>query len=154
MTFAENSQLISIGNFAFNGCSNLTSITIPNSVTSIGNSAFYNCSSLTSITIPNSVTSIGNSVFSGCSSLTSVTIPSSVNSIGSYAFSSCTNLTSVTFDTTDGWKIYSNTSSTATGYEIIVETPATNAANLKNTTYGAISESATNWGCFYLRRDA
>ena len=55
---------------AFRGCSSLTSITIPNSVTSIGGEAFYNCSSLTSITIPNSVTSIGGSAFYGCSSLT------------------------------------------------------------------------------------
>ena len=50
----------SIGGFAFNGYSSLTSVTIPNSVTSIGNYAFYDCSSLTSVTIPNSVTSIGN----------------------------------------------------------------------------------------------
>jgi hypothetical protein len=57
---------------AFYGCSGLTSVTIPNSVTSIGWAAFYNCSGLTSITIPNSVTSIGNNAFSGCSGLTTV----------------------------------------------------------------------------------
>ena len=85
-----------IGNYAFRGCSSLTSVTIPNSVTSIGKSAFSGCSSLTSVTIPNSVTSIGNSAFSGCHSLTSVTIPNSVTSIGEYAFSSCSSLTSVT----------------------------------------------------------
>ena len=54
-------------------CSNLTSITILNSVTSIGGGAFQNCSSLTSIIIPDSVTSIENNAFSGCSKLTSVT---------------------------------------------------------------------------------
>ena len=85
-----------IGNSAFSGCSGLTSVTIPNSVTSIGNSAFYGCSSLTSVTIPNSVTSIGYEAFSGCSGLTSVTIPNSVTSIGSSAFSGCSGLTSVT----------------------------------------------------------
>lgn len=83
----------SIGSYAFNGCSSLTSITIPNSVTSIGNSAFYYCSSLTSITIPNSVTSFGDYAFYGCNSLTSVTIPDSVTSIGNYVFYDCTELT-------------------------------------------------------------
>ena len=62
----------SIGRDAFNDCSGLTSITIPNSVTSIGSDAFYRCSGLTSITIPNSVTSIGYNAFYGCSGLTDV----------------------------------------------------------------------------------
>ena len=88
--------LIYIGNSAFWGCSGLTSVTIPNSVTSIGDSAFRGCSSLTSVTIPNSVTSIGDFAFYGCSSLTSVTIPNSVTSIGDYAFYDCSGLTSVT----------------------------------------------------------
>ena len=63
-----------IGSNAFRGCSGLTEITIPNSVTSIGSSAFYNCSGLTSIIIPDGVTSIGNSAFSGCSGLKGVYI--------------------------------------------------------------------------------
>ncbi|MDE5886543.1 MAG: leucine-rich repeat domain-containing protein, partial [Muribaculaceae bacterium] len=78
------------------GCSSLTSVTIPDSVTSIRNSAFYGCSSLTSVTIGNSVTSIGEYTFSGCSSLTSVTIGNSVTSIGWAAFEDCSSLTSVT----------------------------------------------------------
>ena len=90
------SNVTSIGNFAFSGCSGLTSIEIPNSVTSIGHAAFSNCSGLTSIEIPNSVTSIGNSAFSGCSGLTSIEIPNSVTSIGDYAFYNCTGLTSIT----------------------------------------------------------
>ncbi len=96
VNFAPNSQCTSIGSSAFEYCSGLTSITIPEGVTSIGESAFYNCSSLTSITIPNSVTSIGSSAFNRCSGLTSITIPNSVTSIGDYTFYSCSGLTSVT----------------------------------------------------------
>ena len=88
-------SVTNIGMSAFYGCSALTSITIPNFVTSIGNNAFSGCSALTSITIPNSVTSIGNNAFSGCSSFTSITIPNSVTSIGNYAFISCESLTSM-----------------------------------------------------------
>ena len=88
-------SVTSIGIRAFNECSSLTSVTIPNSVTSIGVSAFDGCSSLTSITIPNSVTSIGSSTFAHCSSLTSITIPNSVTSIGYTAFYYCTSLTSI-----------------------------------------------------------
>ncbi|MCI7805618.1 MAG: leucine-rich repeat domain-containing protein [Spirochaetales bacterium] len=80
---------------AFSDCSSLTEITIPNSVTSIGDGAFGGCSSLIGITIPDSVTSIGSSAFSYCSSLTSITIPDSVTSIGESAFKYCSSLTSI-----------------------------------------------------------
>lgn len=76
----------SIGSYSFEGCSGLTSVTIPNSVTSIGESAFYGCSSLTSISIPNSVTSIEYEAFYGCSGLTNIDIPNSVTHIGKGAF--------------------------------------------------------------------
>ena len=88
----------SIGDNAFEYCSGLTSVTIPNSVTSIGNYAFYSCTGLTSVTIPSSVTSIENGAFSLCSGLTSVTIGTSVTSIGSSVFYDCTGLTSISVE--------------------------------------------------------
>ncbi len=80
---------------AFSGCSNLTSIEIPKSVTSIGACAFYGCCSLTSVDISDNVTSIGAFAFSGCSNLTSIEIPKSVTSIGIYAFYYCLSLTEI-----------------------------------------------------------
>ena len=76
----------SIPSNAFNYCSSLTDVSIPETVTSIGTQAFYNCTGLTAITIPESVTSIGRDAFKNCISLTEVTIPSSVTNIGSRAF--------------------------------------------------------------------
>ena len=88
-------NVISIGLQAFYNCTNLTSISIPNSVTSIGDQAFLSCSGLKSITIPSGVISIGDNAFQSCTGLTSITIPISVTSIGEYAFYNCTNLTSI-----------------------------------------------------------
>ena len=90
------SSVTSIDAWAFEGCSGLTSLIIPSSVTSIERSAFKDCSGLTSLTIPSSVTEIGKSVFEGCSGLTSLTIPSSVTEIGESAFEGCSGLTSLT----------------------------------------------------------
>ena len=85
-----------IREYAFMGCSGLTSVTIPDGMTSIGECAFVGCSGLTSVTIPEGVTSIGYSAFQGCSALTTVTMPKSATSIGMNAFSGCSALNSVT----------------------------------------------------------
>ena len=90
------SSVTSLGDGCFSGCSGLTSITIPSSVTSLGASCFWDCRGLTSITIPSSVTSLGRYCFSGCRGLTSITIPSSVTSLGDGCFQYCSGLTSIT----------------------------------------------------------
>ena len=84
-----------IGEFVFSGCTSLAEIVIPDSVTSIGGYAFSYCTSLAEITIPDSVTSIGGYAFSDCTSLTEIVIPDSVTSIGVCAFSGCTSLSKV-----------------------------------------------------------
>ena len=78
-----------IGTNVFFGCTSLTNVNIPSSVTEIGMNAFGECSSLTSVNIPSSVTYIGPGAFSGCTSLTNVNIPSSVTEIGISAFKGC-----------------------------------------------------------------
>ena len=90
------SSVTLLGDYCFPGCSGLTSITIPSSVTSLGDGCFQDCSGLTSITIPSSVTSLGDYCFPGCSGLTSITIPSSVTSLGDGCFQDCSGLTSIT----------------------------------------------------------
>ncbi|MBQ3149653.1 MAG: leucine-rich repeat protein [Clostridia bacterium] len=86
--YTINNGTLTIADRAFNWCVDLTSVTIPDSVTEIGDEAFYYCTSLESIIIPNSVTSIGDKAFAYCN-LTSIEIPNSVTSIGEYAFDSC-----------------------------------------------------------------
>ena len=105
----------SIGEHAFQGCSSLTSITIPNNVKSIGDGAFEFCSSLTSLTIPNGVTSIGLCAFSWCSKLDSITC----KAITPPTLDSANNISNVTvvyvpaesveaYKSATNWSYYSN----------------------------------------------
>ena len=86
----------SLGNWCFSGCSSLTSITLPNSITSMGWDCFSYCSSLTNITLPNGITSLGDNCFEGCGSLASITLPNSITSLGGQCFSYCSSLTNIT----------------------------------------------------------
>ncbi len=85
-----------IGASAFEGCTCLTSVTIPDRITTIDRYAFRGCTGLTSVTIPDSVFYIGGSAFRGCTGLTSITLPDSVTRIDDSAFEGCTGLTSIT----------------------------------------------------------
>ena len=78
-----------IGEYAFYGCSGLTSLTLPDGITSIGISAFAYCSGLTSLNLPAGITSINYGAFLDCSGLTSLTLPAGITSIGSRTFYGC-----------------------------------------------------------------
>ncbi len=93
----------SIYEYAFSGCTGLTSVDIPDSVTTIREYAFYGCTGLTGVTIPDSVTTIDWGSFYRCTGLTSVTIPDSVTFIASGAFSGCTGLTNVSIPDSVTW---------------------------------------------------
>ncbi|MCL1900931.1 MAG: leucine-rich repeat protein [Firmicutes bacterium] len=86
-----------IGNFAFQNCGNLDNLVIPNSVTNIGYQAFSHCSNLQNLTFKENsqLDIIGQQAFDSCSSLLSVAIPSGVTSIGEIAFFYCNSLTSI-----------------------------------------------------------
>ena len=89
------SSVTKIGCYALSNCIGLTSLTLPSCVTEIGEGAFLNCRGLTNFTIPSGVTSIGHGAFFCCYGLISLTIPSSVTAIGSRAFNDCSGLTSI-----------------------------------------------------------
>mgnify|MGYP002767400161 CR=1 FL=1 len=93
-------RVVAFGDNCFLTCGELTSITIPSSVTSLGESCFRGCTGLTSITIPSSVTSLGSGCFFGCTSLASITIPSSVTTLGEYCFAACESLSSIIIPST------------------------------------------------------
>ena len=96
----EGKAVTAIGEKAFDHCSNVTSVTLPNSVTDIGTYAFSACTKLTSVSIPTSVKTIGEGAFASCFSLTSVTIPSGITAIADQTFNNCTKLASVSIPST------------------------------------------------------
>lgn len=89
-------KLKSIGDFAFYGCSQVTSITIPSAVTRIGSYAFAECTDLVSVNLGSGLISIGRSSFEECSSLFYINLPTSLESIGSRAFYGCKTISTVT----------------------------------------------------------
>jgi hypothetical protein len=92
--------VIGVADRAFVDCTNVTSVTLPTSITNLGVCAFWGCTSLASAAVNGSLTSIGDFAFADCFSLTRVTIAPSVSSIGFGAFEFCASLTNVTITST------------------------------------------------------
>ena len=93
---SEASSLTSIGNDAFWGNSQITSLTLPDSLTSIGTYAFYQCTGITSLTLPDSLTKIGENAFRDCSGITGeITIPAGITKLEDNVFYRCSKLTGV-----------------------------------------------------------
>lgn len=150
--FADNVKIIGINVFRAAGCTKLTSITIPDSVTSIGMSAFYGLTSLKNVTIGKSVTSIGGCAFYNCTSLTNVTIPNSVTSIDNMAFQGCTSLVTVTMGN-NVKNIYSSAFNGCTNLKSIVisknledvgNSAFKDCTNLKDVWYGGSESDKAN----------
>ena len=124
-------NVANIGEFAFFGCSGLTSITIPNSVTSIGVWAFGDCGGLSSITIPNSVTSIAYAAFNGCSGLTTIVSeieePFKIDGWSTFSDDIYNNAelivpkgTKAAYQATEGWNKFQNIVEASGGEEPII----------------------------------
>lgn len=92
----DGESVTMIGNYAFNGHTELTSVSFPKSLTTIGSHSFDGCTKLSNVTVPMGVTTIDEWAFSGCTALTSVTISETVTTIGGWAFYDCSSLTNIT----------------------------------------------------------
>lgn len=86
-------SLVRIGHDSFYGCTEITSLVIPEGVTEISDNAFKTCVAMTSAKLPESLTKIGEWAFYTCVSLEEITIPENVTSLGDFAFRSCANMT-------------------------------------------------------------
>ncbi len=147
--YGGNYSVTTIGEWAFNYCTSLASVNIPNSVTTIGESAFSYCSSLASVNIPNSVTTIGEATFENCTSLASVNIPNSVTTIGERAFYQCSGLTSITIGnsvTSIGFCAFAKCSE--------LENVYCYAENVPSTYTTAFEESSINSSTLYVPTSA
>lgn len=102
-TDSYESQLKTIGDYAFTGCQLLEEIALPNSLTSVGTSAFYNCVSVQSVNLGDNLEKIGAYAFFGLEKPTSLQLPKTLNEVGMYAFKGWSGITSLVLPSTVGF---------------------------------------------------
>ena len=148
VVFEEDSQLQSIGNYAFNDCLELEFIALPANLTSIGSYAFAGCRKLSVLEIPSGVIALSDYLFSGCTGLTAIALSDGLNRIGSYAFNGCTSLNSINIPA-NVVSISSNAFSGCSGLEEMTlpfvgeSKEATNASALFGYIFGTTSYSGS-----------
>lgn len=91
-------EVLRIGDSAFQDCTSLKSVSLPDTIETIGSRAFQNCTSLVSVTLPQSLISIGDYAFYGCESLSSITFPDSLKRIGYCPFANCPKIKTISID--------------------------------------------------------
>lgn len=114
--FINTSNIISIGGWAFQNCSSLTTIILPNSLRTISGFAFQGCTSLTTINLPDGLTTIEDSAFNMCSALTTINFPNSLASIHNVAFINCVSLKNITIE--NGFNCNNLNISSSTRYSV------------------------------------
>ena len=90
-----SANMFTIGKNAFEGCKNITGLTLPNTISAIDEGAFKDCSNMQTINIPTSLIELSDNLFYGCESLQTITIPGTVQSIGDKTFAKCKSLTEI-----------------------------------------------------------
>ncbi|MDR0752178.1 MAG: leucine-rich repeat protein [Christensenellaceae bacterium] len=99
----EGKKVVKIAAGAFSGATNITNLTIPDTITEIGENAFFGCVNIVDINLPDSVTAIGKGAFSGCESIITITLPKAITAIQALTFAGCLSLRKVEFPKSSGF---------------------------------------------------
>lgn len=95
ITLPNSEEFTYIGQYAFAECTSLKKITIPESVTEISTGAFAFCSALETVEMGDNITYIGDEAFRECMALTNIALPVSLTEMGAYSFMGCVSLTGI-----------------------------------------------------------
>ena len=95
ITITELPKVKEIGRSAFEECSKLTTLNLGQALETVGDCAFQNCTNVTKLTFPDATTEIGSRAFAYCSSVTEITVGQGLKSVGDYSFFDCGSFTAL-----------------------------------------------------------